>query len=254
MSSLSEVKLGSEQAKSFFDPHSNPQLKIKKDPQAIEKIKLWAETYLGKSGGALLKKHQENFNPQKKFRLIHQESGEKLDKITLIEYAALFNNKELKELLNQAGFTYLFKMSNKSFLHRACFLGLEKLITLHLKEINDPNSKDESGNAPLHVVLNSPILTEDQKFNLALTLIEDDRVDVNKQNIKGETPLHLACSQGLISIVGLFVKLDDIIMHIKDNNSKVPLDRIDHLAERKKSIIRTIFYQQFMRNSQVEKS
>lgn len=230
MSYLPELKSGTEQAKSFFDSHSNTQLTIKKHSPAIENIKIWVENHLGKSGAALLKKHQDNFDPKKKFRLIHQQSKDKLDKITLAEYAVLFNNQELKDLLKKAGFTYLFQMSKTSFLHRACFLGLEKLIKRHLVEINDPNLLDEPGNAPLHVVLKSPLLTEGQKYNLTLTLIEDDRVNVNNQNKKGETALHLACAQGLLDLIGLLISLEDIKTSIKDKHSRTPLDRTHHLS------------------------
>lgn len=236
MPSVLKINLNNENEKSFFEPNLRSD---SAQSQSMEKLKKWVVKHLNKSTDTDI----ASFDPHKKFRLVYQSSKEtRLDKVTLSEYAQLFDIEKLKKLLNQAGVTkdLSIKKDDRPLFHRACYLGLVDLIEFHMRNGVDPTMKDEDGNTPLHTVIKSSQLTESQKYSVVLILLEDLRVDVNIVNVKGETPLHLACDQGLKSLILLFLSLNADIGS-KDTDSKTPLDRISHLSLTEKVKIIQIF-------------
>lgn len=208
MSSSSGIKKELDVLRAFFKPDFSSDSKLKIDSQALEKLTRVMAKYLNKSPEAFLEKQQSHFFPKKTFRLIYQGKERiSLDRITLSQYADLFNLKDLKDALMQAGLKekHSFERESKSLLHGACFFGLPTLFCFLLNKKVSPDIQDIAGNTPLHVVLESPNLSEDQKHVLALTLLKDSGADILKPNTKGETPLHIACNQGLSKLVHLFL-------------------------------------------------
>lgn len=91
----------------------------------------------------------------------------------------------------------------------------------------DVNTKDEGGNTLLHIIL-SPCDAWRRFFPEMFELIlTNERVDLNIKNNEEKTPLHCACSQGLVDMAKRLVEAGAELT-IQDNAGKTPLD---HLKE-----------------------
>lgn len=208
----------------------------KPDPDSLEKLAVVVAKHLNKPPEPLIEKYRSHFDPQKTFRLIYNGTPKaRLDRITLSQYAQLFDLKDLKAALEQVGIKTepSFEKKGKALLHGVCFWGLNISFGFFLGQKVDPNVQDKLGNTPLHTVIQSPILTEWQKQFYVNALISVSEAKINKLNKNKETPLHLACAYGSQALICLLIQQGADVT-IKDCNANIPINRISHLPKAQK--------------------
>lgn len=242
----------------FFETQPNIQSNTKIEQENMEKLTRLVAKHIYGSSGAFLKKHEHHFDPSKRVRLVFDGAEKtKLDKITLVQYAELFDIPELKNLLDQMGIKqdYPFEREGKPLLHGACYFGLYRLFSFLLNGKVNADIQDRLGNTPLLAVLESPILTEPQKHVLAEILLVDCKASILKANAKGETPLHIACRDGLRTLVHLFLNRNPLAgevlpkqadLNAEDNAGNTALHTLLNspflVEEQKHSIAKTLIY------------
>jgi ankyrin repeat protein len=157
----------------------------------------------------------------------------------LIQYAVLFNQIEIVELLIKKGSKLdIIDSDGKSLLFIPIKYNFLKLLSILLKYNNNYigesiiNIKDNYGFTPLHYSINinnigatkiilkykpninifdnngnNALQTSILKKNISITklLIKSD-ININSRNKNGETPLHIACNYQLYNIVDLLLK------------------------------------------------
>ncbi|KAM6908968.1 ankyrin repeat domain-containing protein 53 [Xenentodon cancila] len=83
------------------------------------------------------------------------------------------------------------------------------------------DSRDSSGSHPIHLVLSSQF---PQSKSASLKYLLEHKADVNASPTdSGQTPLHLAASEGLLDCVEILVKAGADVL-AKDSNGHTPLD------------------------------
>lgn len=105
-------------------------------------------------------------------------------------------------------------------LHLAASSGFASVIRHILARGANVTSVDNSGHSVLHRCLSASALQEDTCFKLTQLLVEAG-CPTSVPNFHGKTPMHLACSRGLTSVVLFLLEHDstqmphDIILHTK---------------------------------------
>ncbi len=109
-------------------------------------------------------------------------------------------------------------------LHLACFNGRYSSIAFLLTKANcNPNIQDENGNSPLHLCIPN-IHQADLYSGCFQELISYEKVKPNQRNQLHQTPLHLACINGLHHFVRfLAVRLDSSTSISKDVFGNTPI-------------------------------
>lgn len=82
-------------------------------------------------------------------------------------------------------------------LHCAASSGQLQIIEILLDQGANPAALNNEGASPLHYMVRFNVPKPDkQLFRRSLALMLEKKVDVNGQNLHGETPLHQACFRG----------------------------------------------------------
>jgi len=87
----------------------------------------------------------------------------------------------------------------RSALHRAVWFGLDDLIEVLLNAGADANAIDDYGNTPFHMI--------DRMTVKSAELLQGRGADFNVQNVRGLTPLHLACLKRKRRVIVHLVKM-----------------------------------------------
>lgn len=85
----------------------------------------------------------------------------------------------------------------------------------------DPNKSDENGNTPLHIMCDA-IKNYHRALIVIRLLLEDDRVDPNKQNNRKQTAFHIACKRGRYGIIKIFIEDGRIDINKADSYGFTP--------------------------------
>ncbi|XP_054863752.1 ankyrin repeat domain-containing protein 53 isoform X2 [Amphiprion ocellaris] len=107
-----------------------------------------------------------------------------------------------------------------SALHVACLYG--QLATVQLlvdSKLEWINSRGSRGCRPLHIVLTS----KSSATSACLRYLLEHKADVNATDDSGQTPLHLAASEGLLDCVEMLVEAGADVL-LKDSIGLMPLD------------------------------
>uniref|UniRef100_A0A3Q1ENE4 Ankyrin repeat domain 53 n=1 Tax=Acanthochromis polyacanthus TaxID=80966 RepID=A0A3Q1ENE4_9TELE len=107
-----------------------------------------------------------------------------------------------------------------SAFHVACLNGqLTSVRLLVDSKLTCINSRDSKGRLPLHMVLTS----KSSDTSACLRYLVEHKADVNATNDSGQTPLHLAASEGLLDCVEILVEAGADVL-VQDNIGLIPLD------------------------------
>uniref|UniRef100_A0A3B4ZCS6 Si:ch211-1o7.2 n=1 Tax=Stegastes partitus TaxID=144197 RepID=A0A3B4ZCS6_9TELE len=115
-------------------------------------------------------------------------------------------------------------------LHVACLYGqLDAIQLLVDSQLEWINSRDSEGRRPLHVVLT---FQSSPNTSACLRYLLEHEADANRTTDSGQTPLHLAASEGLLECVEILVKAGADVL-AQDSTGLTPLDfaRIRHHRE-----------------------
>ena len=142
---------------------------------------------------------------------------------TPIMVAPLWNNSVIiKILLNDDRTDFTVKDKNGlTFFHYVCYSDLPSILEILLADerFNDYLMMETNdGSIPLHVACNSG----ENTMEICKLLMNDDRIDINKTNNVGRTPLECACISDNISVIPLFLKNSktniEALLKFIDNN------------------------------------
>lgn len=142
-------------------------------------------------------------------------------------------------LLDNGSLVNVHSKYNNTPLHMACYQGNKDLVNLLIKYKADIMSTDNNGNTPFHIacyndcnnkeVYRAP---EEEKFEPNYEIYDiydiftDLYKDVNIQNSKGETPLHIACYTFNYKLVNKLLPKAQKSCNMNDTDKEIPLHKV----------------------------
>ena len=109
-----------------------------------------------------------------------------------------------------------------SLLHLACLIGsveiVEFLFSSSYCTAAAVNKPDVNGDTPLHIAARKKMVSVVEMLLLAST-----SCDPNKANSEGDTPLHIACQQGSVEIIDLLLSSEKLRSHTANVQGMTPL-------------------------------
>ena len=145
----------------------------------------------------------------------------------------------VKLLLDNGSLVNVHSKYDNAPLHMACYQGNKALVDLLLQYKADIMSTDKNGNTPFHIACYNDCNNEEvyrppeaEKFepNYEIYDIYDKFIelykDVNIQNSRGETPLHIACYTFNYELVNKLLPKAQKSCNINDENKEIPLHKV----------------------------
>ncbi|KZL71446.1 ankyrin repeat protein [Colletotrichum tofieldiae] len=103
-------------------------------------------------------------------------------------------------------------------LHLAARRGNHNIVKRFLEEDDiDINLEDIIGQTPLHLA------SENGHDNVTELLLKQDEIDLNPQDKDRRTPLHLAAKNGHKDVANLLLEMDEVGLNSQDKNGQTPL-------------------------------
>lgn len=145
----------------------------------------------------------------------------------------------VKLLLDNGSLVNVHSKYDNAPLHMACYQGNKALVDLLIQYKADIMSTDKNGNTPFHIACYNDCNNEEvygpseaEKFepNYEIYDIYDKFIelykDVNIQNLRGETPLHIACYTFNYELINKLLPKAQKSCSISDENKEIPLHRV----------------------------
>ena len=137
-----------------------------------------------------------------------------------LQIAALEYEKEAIDLIqkNIGNLDSIFsKDDHSTALHSAVLFGSYRIVGALLEYGANINIKDEHGDTPLHIAVNSG------RNDIVKLLISYPEINLNLQNKNGDTPLHIAVNSCRDDIAKLLISCPEINLNLQNKNGDTPL-------------------------------
>lgn len=141
-------------------------------------------------------------------------------KLIIFDYIHTGNLSLVKKFKGDINYTDLYGING---LHFAASFGYYDICEYLLQFINI-NDCDYNGQNALHYILrNDDKIWINKTYNL-ISLLINNKIDINKQDNNGWSPLHMVCNIGLLSVIKLLINNDiDYNINLQSNNGCTPL-------------------------------
>ncbi|CAI9744233.1 glycoprotein 3-alpha-L-fucosyltransferase A-like [Octopus vulgaris] len=139
--------------------------------------------------------------------------------------ASEYGNRDLIDLLIEAGadLDTSDKINGYTALHYAVERRQRDAVASMISWGVDVNKRDIFGDTPLHLAARK---RDEWKDGVSALLTPGkSRLQINQKNNIGRTPLHMACSWGRTDTVRLFLSHTEIDVNVMDNSDDTPLHR-----------------------------
>lgn len=141
-------------------------------------------------------------------------------KLIVFDYIHTGNLSLVKKFKGDINYTDLYGING---LHFAASFGYYDICE-YLLQFIDINDCDYNGQNALHYILrNDDKIWINKTYNL-ISLLINNKININKQDNNGWSPLHMVCNIGLLNIIKLLINDDiDYNINLQSNNGCTPL-------------------------------